>query len=129
MQKSEAILRGLVGSVAGSLKLQLTQFRELESFASFGGELNETIMIIINRGLRLVELLKQAPYRSYDVHWIICVLYAGSFGFLDTLPVNKVNKFETKLIAVLNNNEALVSLLKRNGQINPTTKRLLIKLV
>ena len=126
---------GLVGSaaqikamkqVAGSLKLQLAQFRELESF---GGELNETTMIIINRGLRQVELLKQAPYRSYDVHWIICVLYAGSFGFLDTLPVNKVNEFETKLIAALNNNEALVSLLKRNGQINPTTKRLLTKLV
>ena len=94
--------------VAGSLKLQLAQFRELESFASFGGELDETTMIIINRGLRLVELLKQAPYRPYDVHWIICVLYAGSFGFLDTLPVNKVNEFETKLIAVLNNNEALV---------------------
>ena len=115
--------------VAGSLKLQLAQFRELESFASFGGELDETTMIIINRGLRLVELLKQAPYRPYDVHWIICVLYAGSFGFLDTLPVNKVNEFETKLIAALNNNEALVSLLKRNGQINPTTKRLLTKLV
>jgi len=115
--------------VAGSLKLQLAQFRELESFASFGGELDETTMIIINRGLRLVELLKQAPYRPYDVHWIICVLYAGSFGFLDTLPVNKVNEFETKLIAALNTNEALVSLLKRHGQITPTIKRLLTKLV
>jgi len=115
--------------VAGSLKLQLAQFRELESFASFGGELDETTMIIINRGLRLVELLKQAPYRPYDVHWIICGLYAGSFGFLDTLPVNKVLEFETKLIASLNTNEALVSLLKRQGQINPTTKRLLTKLV
>jgi len=67
--------------VAGSLKLQLAQFRELESFASFGGELDETTMIIINRGMRLVELLKQAPYKPYDVHMIICALYAGSFGF------------------------------------------------
>jgi len=54
--------------VAGSLKLQLAQFRELEAFASFGGELDETTMTIINRGMRLVELLKQAPYRPYDVH-------------------------------------------------------------
>jgi len=115
--------------VAGSLKLQLAQFRELESFASFGGELDETTMIIINRGLRLVELLKQPPYRPYDVHCIIASLYAGSFGFLDTLPVNKVNAFETKLIAALDSNEALVSMLKRGGQINPTNKRLLTKLV
>ena len=115
--------------VAGSLKLQLAQFRELESFASFGGELDETTMIIINRGMRLVELLKQPPYRPYDVHWIVCSLYAGSFGFLDTLPVNKVGEFETKLIAYLNANEALVSLLKRAGQVNPIVKRLLTKLV
>ncbi len=115
--------------VAGSLKLQLAQFRELESFASFGGELDETTMIIINRGMRLVELLKQAPYRPYDVHWIIAALFAGSFGFLDTLPVNKVGEFETKLIAALNSNEALVSLLKRAGQVNPVNKRLLTKLV
>jgi len=79
--------------------------------------------------MRLVELLKQAPYRPYDVHWIICSLYAGSFGFLDTLPVNKVGEFETKLIAYLNANEALVSLLKRAGQVNPIVKRLLTKLV
>jgi F-type H+-transporting ATPase subunit alpha len=115
--------------VAGSLKLQLAQFRELESFASFGGELDETTMIIINRGMRLVELLKQAPYKPYDVHWIVAALFAGSFGFLDTLPVNKVGEFETKLIAALNSNEALVSLLKRAGQVNPVNKRLLTKLV
>jgi len=115
--------------VAGSLKLQLAQFRELESFASFGGELDETTMIIINRGMRLVELLKQAPYKPYDVHWIIAGLYAGSFGFLDSLPVNKVGEFETKLINYLDNNPAFVSLLKRAGQINPVTKRLLTKLV
>jgi len=115
--------------VAGSLKLQLAQFRELESFASVGGELDETTMIIINRGMRLVELLKQAPYKPYDVHWIVAALFAGSFGFLDTLPVNKVGEFETKLIAALNSNEALVSLLKRAGQVNPVNKRLLTKLV
>jgi F-type H+-transporting ATPase subunit alpha len=57
-----------IKQVAGSLKLQLAQFRELESFASFGGELDETTIIIINRGMRLVELLKQAPYKPYDVH-------------------------------------------------------------
>ena len=115
--------------VAGSLKLQLAQFRELESFASFGGELDETTIIIINRGMRLVELLKQAPYKPYDVHWIISGLFAGSFGYLDTLPVNKVGEFETKLIASLDSNEALVSLMKRSGQVNPVIKRVLVKLV
>ena len=115
--------------VAGSLKLQLAQFRELESFASFGGELDETTMIIINRGMRLVELLKQPPYKPYDVHNIICALYAGSFGFLDKLPVNKVGEFEVQLAAALANNEALVSLLKKTNQVNPVNKRLLTKLV
>ena len=115
--------------VAGSLKLQLAQFRELEAFASFGGELDETTMTIINRGLRLVELLKQAPYRPYDVHWIIASLYAGSFGFLDTLPVNKVGEFETQLITALDNDEALVSMLKRKGQMTPVLKTLLSNLI
>jgi F-type H+-transporting ATPase subunit alpha len=115
--------------VAGSLKLQLAQFRELEAFASFGGELDDTTMTIINRGLRLVELLKQAPYRPYDVHWIIAGLYAGSFGFLDTLPVNKVADFEAQLIAALNADEALVSMMKRKGQVTPVVKALLSKLI
>jgi F-type H+-transporting ATPase subunit alpha len=111
--------------VAGSLKLQLAQFRELEAFASFGGELDETTMTIINRGLRLVELLKQAPYRPYDVHWIIGSLYAGSFGFLDTLPVTKVQDFEVSLIKALDADAVLVSLLKRKGQVTPVIKYLL----
>jgi len=115
--------------VTGSLKLQLAQFRELESFASFGGELDETTMIVINRGMRLVELLKQAPYKPFDVHVIICALYAGSFGFLDQLPVNKVADFEAKLITALNQTPALVSLLKKENQLNPVVKRLLTKLV
>ena len=115
--------------VAGSLKLQLAQFRKLEAFASFGGELNETTMTVINRGLRLVELLKQAPCRPYDVHWIIAGLYAGSFGFLDTLPVNKVADFEAQLIAALNADEALVSMMKRKGQVTPVVKALLSKLI
>jgi F-type H+-transporting ATPase subunit alpha len=115
--------------VAGSLKLQLAQFRELEAFASFGGELDETTMTIINRGLRLVELLKQAPYRPYDVHWIIGSLYAGSFGFLDTLPVAKVGDFETLLIKALETDEVLVSLLKRKSQVTPVIKFLLSQLI
>jgi F-type H+-transporting ATPase subunit alpha len=115
--------------VAGSLKLQLAQFRELEAFASFGGELDETTMTIINRGLRLVELLKQAPYSPYDVHWIIGALYAGSFGFLDTLPVNKVNDFETLLIKSLDADEVFVSLLKRKGQVNNVVQYILSQVI
>ena len=65
----------------------------------------------------------------YIGYWIISSLFAGSFGFLDTLPVNKIGKFETKLIAALNTNKALASLLKRACQVNPVNKRLLTKLV
>jgi len=120
--------------VTGSLKLQLAQFRELESFASFGGELDETTLIIINRGLRLVELLKQKPYKPYDVHWILSTLFAGSFGFLDKLAVNKVGTFEVELIKTLEANSALVAFLKRVSPVkakilNPILKRLLTKIV
>ena len=117
--------------VAGSLKLQLAQFRELESFASFGGELDETTMLIINRGLRLVELLKQAPYKPYDVHFIIVALFAGSFGYLDRLPVNKVATFETYLFQYFSvtAHEDLVALLQEVGSITPAIKTLLTLLV
>jgi len=116
-----------IKQVAGSLKLQLAQFRELESFASFGGELDETTILIINRGLRLVELLKQAPYKPYDVHFIILGLFAGSFGYLDRLPVNKVAQFEAELFAAFADEQEsdLISLMQEVGQITPAIKQLL----
>jgi len=115
--------------VAGSLKLQLAQFRELEAFVSFGGDLDEATQTTINRGLRLVELLKQKPYKPYDVHAIIVALYAGLYGFLDNLPVVSVAAFEQKLIAAVNERPDLIEILREEGQFTPITSAVLDEVI
>jgi len=81
-------------SVAGSLKLELAQFREVEAFASFGSELDETTQYTLNRGLRLIELLKQKQYIPLPVEKQLVLIYAGMNGFLDTLSVESVETFK-----------------------------------
>ncbi len=85
--------------VAGSLRLDLAAFRELEAFAQLGTELDPTTQRQLDRGQRMVELLKQGQYRPYHVTDQIISIYAGSQGFLDDLPLNKVGEFEEKLLA------------------------------
>jgi proton translocating ATP synthase F1 alpha subunit len=81
-------------SIAGSLKLELAQFREVEAFASFGSELDESTQYTLNRGLRLIELLKQKQYVPLAIEVQLVIIYAGMFGYLDNLPVNKVEIFK-----------------------------------
>ncbi|ADC89829.1 ATP synthase F1, alpha subunit [Thermocrinis albus DSM 14484] len=87
--------------VAGTLRLDLAQFRELEAFVQFASELDTATQKIINRGLRLVELLKQEPYSPIPVEKQIVAIYAGTNGYLDDLPVEAVRKFERELYAYL----------------------------
>ncbi len=85
--------------VAGSLRLDLAAFRELEAFAQLGTELDPTTQRQLDRGQRMVELLKQGQYRPYHVTDQIISIYAGSQGFLDDLPLSQVGEFEEKLLA------------------------------
>jgi F-type H+-transporting ATPase subunit alpha len=87
--------------VAGTLRLDLAQFRELEAFVQFASELDKATQQTINRGLRLVELLKQEPYNPIPVEKQIVAIYAGTNGYLDDLPVESVRKFEKELYAYL----------------------------
>jgi F-type H+-transporting ATPase subunit alpha len=89
--------------VAGTLRLELAQFRELEAFVQFASELDKATQQTINRGLRLVELLKQEPYNPIPVEKQIIAIYAGTNGYLDDLPVEAVRKFEKELYAYLDN--------------------------
>jgi proton translocating ATP synthase, F1 alpha subunit len=89
--------------VAGTLRLDLAQFRELEAFVQFASELDKATQQTINRGLRLVELLKQEPYNPIPVEKQIVAIYAGTNGYLDDLPVEAVRKFERELYAYLDN--------------------------
>ncbi len=83
--------------IAGSLRLELAQFRELEAFAQFGSDLDKATVAQLERGKRLVELLKQDQYQPLPVEKQIVAIYAGTRGFLDDIPIEYVRKFEAEL--------------------------------
>lgn len=85
--------------VAGRLRLELAQYRELEAFAKFGSDLDKATLAQINRGMRLVELLKQPQYQPMPVEKQIVSLFAGTRGFIDSVPVDKVTEYEQQLHA------------------------------
>ena len=85
-------------SVAGTLKLDLAQFRELEAFATFGSELDAVSKAQLERGYRLVELLKQPLNSPMSVEEQVVVIFAGTKGYLDDVPVADVRRFESELL-------------------------------
>jgi F-type H+/Na+-transporting ATPase subunit alpha len=85
-------------AVAGGLKLQLANFRELEAFAAFGSELDKASQALIDRGRRLVELLKQPASKPLPVEEQVVAIFAGTGGFIDDLPISDVRRFETELL-------------------------------
>jgi proton translocating ATP synthase F1 alpha subunit len=84
--------------VSGALKLNLAQYREVESFAQFGSDLDSTTRDILEKGSRLIEILKQVKYNPYPVEIEIPILYIGKFGFLDGVPINAIESFEKNII-------------------------------
>ncbi len=89
--------------VAGKLRLELAQYRELAAFAQFGSELDPVTQAQLARGERLTELLKQDQYKPLPVEKQIVAIYAGTRGFLDDLPVSEIKNFEMKLYEYLDN--------------------------
>ena len=85
-------------SVSGSMKIDLAQFRDLESFATFGSELDKSSQAQLDRGYRLTELLKQGLNAPMPVEEQCIVIYAGTRGWLDTVPVADVRRFEQELL-------------------------------
>ncbi len=88
-------------SVAGTLKLDLAQFRELEAFATFGSELDAVSKAQLDRGYRLVELLKQPLNSPMAVEEQVVSIFAGTKGYLDDIPVNEVRRFEGELLGFM----------------------------
>jgi F-type H+/Na+-transporting ATPase subunit alpha len=85
--------------VAGKLRLELAQYRELEAFAKFGSDLDKSTQAQLNRGIRLVELLKQPQYQPMSAEKEVMSLYSGTRGFLDSVPVDKVSQYEQQMLA------------------------------
>jgi len=83
--------------VAGTLRLELAQYREMAAFAQFGSDLDQATQRQLNRGARLVELLKQGQYQPLSVEKQILIIYAGTNGFVDELPLTALKKYEQEL--------------------------------
>ena len=94
--------------VSGTLKLDLAQFRELEAFATFGSELDKVSQAQLDRGYRLTELLKQPQNAPVPVEEQVLVIYAGTKGWTDTVPVTEVQRFATELVEYFKGNHASV---------------------
>jgi F-type H+-transporting ATPase subunit alpha len=84
--------------VAGRIKGELAQYREMAAFAQFGSDLDATTQRLLNRGARLTELLKQPQFSPLKVEEQVVVIYAGVNGYLDPLPVSSVRRFEDELL-------------------------------
>ncbi len=87
--------------VAGTLRLELAQYREMAAFAQFGSDLDAATQRQLNRGARLVELLKQGQYQPLPVEKQILIIYAGTNGFVDDLPLNALKKYEQELYSFI----------------------------
>jgi F-type H+/Na+-transporting ATPase subunit alpha len=104
-------------SVAGTVKLELAQYREMAAFAQFGSDLDASTQRLLNRGARLTELLKQPQYSPLTNAEQVVVIYAGTHGFLDRLPVSDVTRFERGLLSLLrNDHQALLDEIRTNDQ-------------
>jgi F-type H+-transporting ATPase subunit alpha len=102
--------------VSGTLKLDLAQFRELESFATFGSELDRVSQAQLDRGYRLTELLKQPQNQPEPVEQQVLVIYAGTKGWTDTVPVSEVRRFATELIEYFRaNHPAVLEAIRTTG--------------
>jgi F-type H+-transporting ATPase subunit alpha len=91
-------------SVAGPVKLELAQYREMAAFAQFGSDLDAATQQLLNRGARLTELMKQPQYSPLTNAEIVCVIYAGTKGYLDKIGVKDVGRFEAGLLKHLRTN-------------------------
>jgi F-type H+/Na+-transporting ATPase subunit alpha len=87
--------------VAGRIKGELAQYREMAAFAQFGSDLDATTQRLLNRGSRLTELLKQPQFAPLKMEEQVCVIYAGVNGYLDPLPLDRVRAFEAGLLGML----------------------------
>src|SRR5437868_7064052 len=109
--------------VAGSLRLDLAQYRELAAFAQFGSDLDKATMNQLNRGRRLVEILKQPQYEPVAVEKQVIIIYAATNGYLDPVPVESVRAYESELYRFLETRTAqLVSSLADKKQIDDGIK-------
>merc|ERR1711935_975534 len=106
--------------VAGSMKLELAQYREVAAFAQFGSDLDAATQQLLNRGVRLTELLKQGQYVPMAIEEQVAVIFCGVRGFLDKIDPSKITDFEKKFLEhVLATQRPLLDAIAKDGQLSP----------
>jgi F-type H+-transporting ATPase subunit alpha len=109
--------------VAGRIKLELAQYREMAAFAQFASDLDASTQRLLNRGARLTELLKQPQYHPMPVEMQVCVVYAGVHGHLDRIPVEQVGRYEEGLISELETNgQDILKAVREEGALSEATE-------
>ncbi len=111
-------------SIAGTLRLDLAQFRELEAFAKFGSDLDESTLQQLNRGKIMVEILKQNQYVPMSVSNQIAIIYAGINGFLDNVGIENISKYEKELVEYLEaNNQSTLDKIANSGKLDESNEQ------
>jgi len=113
--------------VAGTLKLDQAQFRELEAFAKFGSDLDAATKSVLDKGVRNVEILKQGQFAPVAVEKQVAIIYAGSKGLLRNVPVNKVKEFEAEYLQQLEQRHADVLKALKEGKFDDSLTSVLEK--
>jgi F-type H+-transporting ATPase subunit alpha len=109
--------------VAGSIKLELAQFREMEAFSQFASDLDAATQRLLARGARLTELLKQPQYTPLSVEEQVTIIFSGVRGYLDKIPTNRVNAFEAHLVSELKaNGQEILSTIRSENAISEETE-------
>ena len=110
-------------SIAGTLRLDLAQFRELEAFAKFGSDLDKSTLQQLNRGKIMVEILKQNQYVPMSVANQVAIIYASVNGYLDNVEIDQINKYESDLVEYLSaNNQSTLDTIIKSGELDDKNK-------
>jgi F-type H+/Na+-transporting ATPase subunit alpha len=109
--------------VAGKIKLELAQYREMAAFAQFASDLDAATQRLLNRGARLTELLKQGQYQPMPVEMQVCIIYAGVNGYLDKVSVGNVVRYERGLVSQLSDNgQEVLGAIRKEGALDKGTE-------
>ncbi|MGH7856534.1 MAG: F0F1 ATP synthase subunit alpha, partial [Candidatus Binatia bacterium] len=122
--------RKAMKKIAGSLRLDLASFRALEAFSQLGTDLDAATQAQLERGKRMVELLKQGQYRPYETFEQVASIFAGTQGVLDQLPVSEVLHFETEMLKHLRNEfPEILDEMRKSGELSAELSKKLLEVL
>ena len=116
--------------VAGSIKLELAQYREMAAFAQFGSDLDASTQKLLNRGSKLTELLKQNQYSPLDVAEQVIIVFTGVKGYLDDIELDMIKSFEKEIINIIKNEKPeIIESIKKSGKLDEETEKDLTQII